>query len=71
MSCTATRQANTVGTMAKRADVDHHRVSYFIRSRGIKPVMRAGIQRIFSDADADWIVDELRRIDADRKEAAQ
>lgn len=65
MAC-STSIANTVGAIAKRAGVDSHRVAYLIRARGIQPEFRAGIQRIFSEADTDFIVRELRRIEENR-----
>lgn len=54
----------TVATIAERAGVARHRVEYVIDSRGIKPLGRAGIARVFDERDADLIAHELRRIDA-------
>ncbi len=59
--------APTVGEIARRLGEPLHRVQYVIRSRNIKPAVRAGNLRIFSDPDVRYIESELRRIDADRE----
>ena len=56
----ATAEFNTVGTIARTAGADIHRVEYLIRSRGIRPVGRAGNARVFSDKDAERIALQLR-----------
>ena len=42
-------KALTVGEIARRLDWPIHRVDYLIRSRGIKPELRAGNLRVFSE----------------------
>jgi len=42
-------KALTIGEIAHRLGWPVHRVDYFLRSRRIEPVARAGILRIFSD----------------------
>ena len=56
----------TVARIAARAGVARHRVEYVIDSRGISPIGRAGIARIFDARDAEFISHELDRIEADR-----
>jgi hypothetical protein len=62
----ATKTLWTVARIAERAGVARHRVEYVIDSRGIKPLGRAGVARVFDERDADLIAHELRRIDAER-----
>ena len=40
----------TVGEIAARLDVAHHRVEYAIRAHNIPPVGRAGNARVFDDS---------------------
>ena len=56
----------TVARIAERAGVARHRIEYIIDSRGIRPIGRAGIARVFDERDADLIDHHLRRIDAER-----
>ena len=63
-------QTQTIWTVARIADhleVARHRVEYVIDTRGIKPIDRAGIARVFDGRDVDLIGNALRRIDADRE----
>ena len=64
---TTTRSALTIGEISRRLKISPFRINYVIRSRGIQPVMRAGIARVFSESDLAFIASELRRIDADRE----
>jgi len=59
-------EALTLGAIARRWGVPQHRVAYVVLSRGLKPTGRAGIIRIFSEADCAFIGSELKRIDADK-----
>lgn len=59
----------TVGEIARRTGHAVHRVEYIIRTRHIEPRSLAGNARVFSDADIEWIVRELRRIDDEREGA--
>jgi hypothetical protein len=54
--------ALTVGEIARQAGCPIHRIEYIIRSRGINPVQRAGIARVFTPADVDRITGEVKRI---------
>ena len=56
-----TGQALTVGEIAKRLRWPIHRVEYLIRSRGIKPTMRVGNLRVFSDDILDRLPNEWSR----------
>jgi DNA-binding transcriptional MerR regulator len=58
--------APTVGEIARRLGVPLHRVEYVIRSRAIRPSVRAGNLRVFTEADVQHIASELRRIAEDR-----
>ena len=60
----------TVARIADHLEVARHRVEYVIDSRGITPIDRAGIARVFSPREVDLIGDELRRIDAHREEVS-
>jgi len=53
------RKALTIGEIASRTNSPVHRVEYFIRSRKIKPIERAGNLRVFSETDFMRIRDEL------------
>jgi len=56
----------TVGQIADRLDVSVHRIGYVVNSRGIEPIGRAGVLRVFDDAAVQRIASELRRM-ADRE----
>ena len=58
--------APTIGEIARRLGVAIHRVEYVIRTRNLKPAVRAGNLRVFLESDIDFIASELRRMDADR-----
>ena len=60
----------TVARIAEHLEVARHRVEYVIDSRGITPIDRAGIARVFSRREVDLIGNELRRIDAHRGEVS-
>jgi DNA-binding transcriptional MerR regulator len=53
----------TVGQIAQRAGVPIHRVEYFISSRKISPVARAGQLRIF----AEDVVEQIQEARQDRR----
>jgi hypothetical protein len=55
-------RAPTVGAIADRHDVKVHQVRHVIQTRKLRPVGRAGIAYIYSEADVDFIGHELRRI---------
>ncbi|MCH7791343.1 MAG: hypothetical protein IID31_03570 [Planctomycetes bacterium] len=57
----------TVARIAQHLKQSRHRVEYVINSRGITPIDRAGIARVFDGRDVDLIAHELRRIEADRE----
>ena len=67
MSSTAVPAALTVGEISRQLDEPFHRVVYVIRSRGIQPVARAGVARVFSESAVQFIRGELRRIDEERE----
>ena len=54
---------STIGVIARRYDVQLHRVEYVIRSRGIQPETRAGNARVFSESDVERIGKELFEIE--------
>lgn len=64
---TETRTLWTVARIAEHLEVARHRVEYVIDSRGITPIGRAGIARMFDRRGVDLIAHELRRIEANRE----
>jgi hypothetical protein len=56
----------TVGEIARRLDLEIHRVEYVIRSRSIRPLGWAGHARVFGESDLAFIAAELHRIATDR-----
>ena len=52
----------TVGDIARRCGEPIHRVEYVIKARGINPAGRVGNLRVYSEADADRIAEELAEI---------
>ena len=59
-------KALTIGEIARRLGAPIHRIEYIISSRGLKPTLRAGHIRVFSEADVSYIEQILRRIAAER-----
>ncbi len=64
---TAIPAVPTVGEIARRMGKPIHCVDYVIRTRGIKPIGRAGNANIYAETDIPYIASELRRIDEERK----
>lgn len=60
----------TVARIASHLGVDRHRIEYLIDARGIKPIARAGIARIFAPADVDRLAREIVKINAEREGGA-
>lgn len=60
-------RALTIGEVAKRLGYPLHRIEYIIRSRNIRPRLRAGNARVFSGSDLQYIASVLRHIDAERE----
>lgn len=60
----------TVARIAAHLSVDRHRIEYLIDSREIKPIARAGIARIFSQADVDRLTREIEKIESQRQGGA-
>lgn len=58
--------ALTVGEISRRLGEPLHRIEYIIRARGIRPALRAGNARVFTEADLQRIAAELRRVDVER-----
>ena len=59
----------TLGQLAERLDVSTHRLKYAIDTYHIKPVMRVGIIRVWSEDDVPRIKSALARIASNRKGA--
>jgi DNA-binding transcriptional MerR regulator len=59
----------TVGEIARQLGEPIHRVEYLVRARNLQPVSRAGIARVFTQADVQLIASEIRRIGAGRRAA--
>jgi predicted transcriptional regulator len=60
----------TVARIASHLGVDRHRIEYLIDARGIRPIARAGIARIFAPADVDRLAREIEKINAEREGGA-
>jgi uncharacterized protein (UPF0261 family) len=62
----------TVARIANHLNVARHRVEYVIVTRGIAPIDRAGIARVFDSSDIPIIAKSLHQIAAEREgECAQ
>jgi hypothetical protein len=57
----------TIGQIAKRWGCEVHQVEYVLRSRRLKPAARAGVARVFSEAQAVAIAAELMKIKQGRR----
>ena len=57
----------TVARIAEHLGVPRHRVEYLIDTRGIHPVDRAGIARVFDAGDVELIASALAHIEAERE----
>ena len=60
----------TVARIASHLGVDRHRIEYLIDARGITPIARAGIARIFTPTDVDLLAREIERINTEREGGA-
>lgn len=60
----------TVARIASHLGVDRHRIEYLIDARGIKPIARAGIARIFAPADVERLAREIEKINTEREGGA-
>lgn len=56
----------TVARIAEHLGVDRHRVEYVLDTRGIEPIGRAGIARVYSDDTVVRVASELMRIESIR-----
>lgn len=68
---TQAEQLWTVARIAEHLGVGRHRVEYVIDSRGVRPLGRAGIARVFDPRDVELIGHELARIHAQREEGVR
>lgn len=59
-----TREEMTTGQIAKRYSAPRYRIEYIIESRGIEPVRRIGIVRMFGRDAQRRIKDALDAINA-------
>ena len=57
---------NSLGDVASQLEVPVHRVEYVIRTRRIRPLIRAGGRKLYSDATVQRIASEIQRIDEER-----
>ena len=67
---TQTEALWTVTRITEHLEATRHQVEYVIVSRGMTPMDRAGIARVFSRRDVDAIAHELRYIKACREGVA-
>jgi len=54
-------RALTIGEIARRLGWPNHRVEYLIKSRGIRPRLRAGNLRVFSENIVERLRNEPRK----------
>lgn len=54
----------TVGVIARQLGQPVHKITYVIKTRGIRPIGRAGVARVYDEAAVRMIAEEIRRIDA-------
>ncbi len=57
----------TVARIAEHIGVSRHRVEYVIDTRGIRPIDRAGIARVFDTEHVAVVASVIARMDAERK----
>lgn len=60
----------TTGEIARRLGVAVHRVEYVISTRRIQAAGRAGIAKVYSDAQLRYIEKELKQIEEERNHAS-
>ncbi len=65
-----TMRIHTLRSIAEQAGREHYHARYVAERLGVKPIALAGGVGIYSDADADHIARELRRIEAERRAVA-
>ena len=58
-------KAYTVHELAAESGKPTWRVQYIIRTRHIEPIERVGVFRLFSESDRQFVLGELRRLDAE------
>ena len=56
----------TIGEIARRLDCPTWRIQYFLDTRGIKPVCRAGVIRLFAPDVVDTLRAEIQSVEAKR-----
>lgn len=61
----------TVSPIAEHLKAPRHRVEYVIDTRGVRPVDRAGVARVFEGGDVAVIAAALARIEAEREGVAR
>ena len=58
----------TIGEISRRLNLPVHRLDYYIRTRGVKPIERAGRFRVYDESVLDLLRSELsRRCPADHR----
>jgi hypothetical protein len=57
------KKMSSLGEIARRFNRPLHRVEYVVRTRNIEPLIAAGGRNFYSEASAQRIESELRRID--------
>lgn len=62
---------NTAGTIAKRGGIALWRVRYVIDRFKLVPEKQAGNALIYSGADADFILEQIKRIDRNRDQGVR
>ena len=56
-----TKRAFTIGEIGRQTGWPNHKVEYFIKSRKIEPVLRAGNIRVFGEDIVERLLSETAR----------
>lgn len=60
----------TPGDISRLLDQPISRINYIIESRGIEPIARVGVIRLFTEQSRQMIAAELAKLEAKRSKAA-
>jgi len=58
---TKIKKSLTIGELSRRLGCPAHRLDYFLRTRGVEPVERAGRFRVYDESVLDLLRAELGR----------
>lgn len=55
------KKSLTIGELSRRLGCPIHRLDYFLRTRGVKPIERAGRFRVYDESVLDLLRSELSK----------